>query len=151
MFRLFANYVLVSLSFLLLLVVKSLKFYLYCFFEAAWFFGLRTNLLYRYCFLVSLDIAFTWCVISYYAITFHLPDITVLSCNHLTSDRIYLTHIIIMITKMMPWHLVYILIYFSTNSTPNAPVLLILLTCSYSFPKSDNYLINYKKEKLTSG
>jgi len=80
-----------------------------------------------------------------------LTLITILSCYHLTSDMIYLTLIIITITGMMTWHLVLVLIYSSSNRTPHTPVLLILLTCSCSFPKSDNYLINYKKGQLTSG
>jgi len=37
-----------------------------------------------------------------------------------------------------------ILIYSSTNRTPDMHVLLILLVCSCSFPKSDNYLTNHK-------
>jgi len=35
--------------------VKSLKSHLYYFSETAWFMGIRTELLYRYCYLVSLD------------------------------------------------------------------------------------------------
>ena len=38
----------------------------------------------------------------------------------------------------------------STNCTPDTHVLLTLLTCSCSFPKSDNYLINHKMRQLTS-
>jgi len=37
------------------MVVKSLKSYLYYFSETAWFFGICIDLLYRYYFLVSLD------------------------------------------------------------------------------------------------
>jgi len=68
-------------------------------------FGIRTDLLYRYCFLVSLDIAFTWCAISYHDVSCYLPDVTLLSCYHLTSGMTYLTLIIITITGMMTWHL----------------------------------------------
>ena len=42
-----------------------------------------------------------------------------LSCYHLTSGMIYLTLIIIRTTGMMTWHLDYILIYSSTNHTPD--------------------------------
>ena len=51
-----ANCLLDSLSIILLMVVKSLKFYLYCFLETAWFSGIRTDLLYRYSFSASLDV-----------------------------------------------------------------------------------------------
>ena len=90
-----------------------------------------------------------WRAYIYHAITCHLPDITLLSCYSLTSDTIYLTLIIITITEMMIWHLAYILIYFNINHTPDTPVLLILLTCSCSFLKSDNSLINHKKITYT--
>ena len=50
------NCLLDSLFILLLIVVKSLKSYLYYFSETAWLSGIRTDLLYRYCFPVSLDV-----------------------------------------------------------------------------------------------
>ena len=50
-----ANYLPASLLILLLIVVKSLKSYFYCFPEIAWFFGICTNRLYQYGFPVSLD------------------------------------------------------------------------------------------------
>ena len=82
--------------------------------------------------------------------TCYLPIIILLSCYHLTPDMIYLTLMIITITGMMTWHLDYILIYSSTNRTLDTHVLLILVTCSYSFLKSNNYLINHKMRQLTS-
>jgi len=115
--HLFANYLLANLSFLLLLVVKSLEFYLNYFSWNCMVFRYSYDFLYRYYFLVSLDIAFTWCAIFYHAITCHLPDITLMSCYHLTSGMIYMTLIIIMIMGIMTWHLIYILIYSSTNCT----------------------------------
>ena len=94
----------------------------------------------------------------------HLSNIILLSCYHLTPGMIYLTLIIITITGMMTWHLDFNLIHYSTNCTPDTHVIhystnrtpdthvfLIFLTCSCSFPKSDNYLINRKMRQLTSG
>ena len=92
-----------------------------------------------------------WRAYIYHAITCHLPDIILLSCYHLTSSIIYLNLIILTIMGIMTWHLAYILIYFSTNYTPDTPIFLISLACSCSFPKSNNYLINHKKGQLTSG
>jgi len=133
------------------MIMKSLKSYLYYF---SW-----NYMIFRYSywsrilvlFLCIVWRAFTRRAYIYHAITCHLPDITLLSCYHLTSGMTYLTPIIIMIARIMTSHLVYILIYSSINCTPDTPVLLINLTCSCSFPKSDNYLINYKKGWLTSG
>jgi len=45
-----------SLSILLLIVVKSLKSNLYYFSEIALFSGIHTDLLYQYCFPISLDV-----------------------------------------------------------------------------------------------
>jgi len=85
-----------------------------------------------------------------YDMTCHLPNLTLLSCYLSTLGKIYLTLIIITVTGMLTWHLIYILIYYSTNCTPDTPAFLILLACSCSFLKSDNYLINHKGQ-LTSG
>ena len=131
--------------------MKSLKSYLYYFFWHCMIFR------YSYRSLISVRFsyitwhAFTWCAYIYHAISCHLSNTTLLSCYHLTFGIIYLTLIIITITRMMNWHLVYILIYFSTNCTPETLVFLIFLTCSCSFPESDNYLINHKIRQLTSG
>jgi len=98
--------------------------------------------------------AYTWCSISYHVVSCHLPDITLMSCYHLTSGTAYLTLIIIMIMGMMNLHLDYTLInpdMSQYNRTPDTYVLLLLITCSYSFPKSDNYLINHKMIQLKSG
>jgi len=86
-----------------------------------------------------------------YDMTYHLPNMTIMSCFQLTSGMIYLTLIIITITGMMTWHLIYILIYYSTNCTPDTPAFLIFLSYSCSFPKSDNYLISYKFGQHTPG
>jgi len=43
------------------MAVKSLKSYLYCFPETAWFFGIRTDLFYRYCFSISLNMLSLMC------------------------------------------------------------------------------------------
>jgi len=128
------------------MVVKSLKSYLYCF---SW-----NCMIFRYSYRSCISVLFSciaWCAYIYHAITCLLTDITLLSCYHLTSSIIYLTLIIITITGMMTWHHVYILIYSSTNRTLDTPVFLIFLTCSCSFPNSDNYLINHKMIQLTSG
>jgi len=117
--------------------------------ETAWFFGIRTDLI-SVLFSCIVWHAFTWRAYIYHDITCHLLDITLLPYYHLTSDMIYLTLIIITIMGMMTWYLAYILIYFSTNHTPDTPVFLIFLACSYSFLKSDNYLINHKIGQLTS-
>jgi len=40
----------------------------------AWFFGIHIDLLYQYCFPVSLD------MLTYHVVSCHLPDITLMSC-----------------------------------------------------------------------
>ena len=121
--------------------------------NTAWFFSIRTDLVYRYYFPVSFDML-SLDVLTYTMLSHRLSDITLMSCCHLTSGITYLTLIIITITGMMTWHLDYILIYpeiIQYKPYSWYTCLLILLTCSYSFLKSDNYLINYKKRQLTLG
>jgi len=130
------------------MVVQSLKSYLYYFSEAALFFGIRTDLLYRYCFpmllvILSLDVlTFTMlslvtCLISpsCHAITWPLTRRND-SYNYHDNRNDDLTS----------WLHLDIFWYISVQT-----VLLILLTCSCSFPKSNNYLISYKMGQLISG
>ena len=84
-----------------------------------------------------------------------LSNINLLSCYHLTPSMIHLTLMIITITGMMTWHLdsttvllLHMWYFIVRTSTPDIHVFLIFLTCSCSFPKSDNYLINHKRNNL---
>jgi len=54
---------------------------------------------------------------------------------------------------MMTWHLAYhwYTYIIVRTSTPDIHAFLIFLTCSCSFPESDNHLINHKMRQLASG
>jgi len=111
--------------------------------ETAWFFSVRTNLVYWYYFPASFDVltytmlSLVNCLIlpSYHAITYIRYDVPDFYNYHDNGND-----------DLTSWlHLDYNLIYSSTNYTPNTH---ILLTCSYSFPKSVNYLLNHKWDNL---
>jgi len=67
------------------MVVNSLKSYLYCFSENAWFYGIRTDLLYQYCFPVSLD------MLSLDVLTFTMLSLVTRPVNHPSTDIWFLT------------------------------------------------------------
>jgi len=58
------------------------------------------KLIYWYYFSVSFDVL-SLDVLTYTMLSRHLPNITLMSCYHLTSSMIYLTPIVITITGMM--------------------------------------------------
>jgi len=87
-------------------------------------------MIFRYPYRSRISVLFfciAWRAYIYHVVSCHLPNITLMSCYHLTSAMMYLTLIIITITGMMTWHLVYILIYSSTNRTPDTHDLFLLI------------------------
>jgi len=98
MFACLLNYLPANLSILLLMVVKSLKSYLYYFSWKCIVFW------YLYRSLISVQFsciarhAFAWCAYIYHVVSCHLPDITLMSFYHLKPDMLLLD------TCSLLWH-----------------------------------------------
>ena len=160
MFACLLNYLPASLSILLLMVVKSLKSYLY-------YFSWKCMVLRYLCqFLVSVQFScvpwhsFAWCACICYAVSCHLPDVTLMSCYHLAPDMLLLDtcfllwHDLSLVTCLITcychvktWYLLWLTFYSWLSHYGNVvsdlllctPIMLVMCSCydqlcSYSFP-----------------